>query len=277
MGSGDRQHYLPAALIGGFGDRRGRRDPREALVCWRRRSSPVVRETIAEAIGWRRGTYRLEDPQPGVDPDIVDAVWDDVEGELSSAVGRFETRADTQADHDWLRAYAGTAGVRHPQFASAVNRWLPTLDLPPVSGDQVHVARLVALRNSREIIRSWRWRLLHSPQDAPRFAISDLGWAYIGQPDMNGRGLYLPLNSRVAALAWRGTPGGFDHQLLRPNWVRWLNAAMWTEAPEFLVTHPDEHPSLEVQRTADEVAARVTLSRGAFQELGGPRLLFDET
>ncbi|QMU78855.1 DUF4238 domain-containing protein [Streptacidiphilus sp. PB12-B1b] len=275
--SGRKQHYLPAALIGGFGDSAGR-DPRDAVVVWRRRRWEGPREAAAQYIGWRPGMYRLNDPPPGVDKDVVDKVWETVEPHLPHLVERLAAGRETAEDHSMLMDYVAMAGVRHPNFAQAVNRWRAELGMPIITGDEVHVARLDVLTRGPQLVRGFRWRVLHTSPDAPRFILNDLSWTYIGQQGWAGRGLYFPLSESVALVGWlkRGLTGGFDHQVLRPNWVRWLNAATWTEAPEFIVGHPADALDLAQQRTAKQVSERVTLARGAFQDVAGQRFLFDE-
>lgn len=43
-------------------------------------------------------------------------------------------------------------------------------------GDDVQYARVLALRNQLPVLATWRWRVLHSPADAPSFMITDRGW-----------------------------------------------------------------------------------------------------
>lgn len=279
--SGDRQHYLPAVLIGGFGDDAGK-SPRDATVCWRRREWDAAQETKAEAIGWRSRMYRLSNPIAGVDPDVVDGVWKGVESRLSGAVRRTEASSETDEDRAVILNYAAMLGVRHHQFEAVVNRWLAELGRAAVSGDQVHEVRLDTLRNTLQQVRDFRWRFLHSPADAPRIILNDLGWAYVGHENKRGRNpgraLYIPLNSRVAAVAWLSPSrtGGFDHQILRPNWVRWLNAAVWHEAPEFVAGHTEDAAELAKLCHPHYVRARYTLALGAFKDIHGRTYLLDE-
>ncbi|MEV6012750.1 hypothetical protein AB0M29_38970 [Streptomyces sp. NPDC051976] len=58
---------------------------------------------------------------------------------------------------------------------------------------------------------------------------------------------------------------GFDHPTLRPNWVRWLNAVTWTNAPTYIVGHSDEAAALSAERTTNEVERAITLRNGSFQ------------
>ncbi|WP_037569265.1 hypothetical protein [Phaeacidiphilus oryzae] len=272
---------MPAALIGGFGDVSGRPGLRDAEVWWRRKEWDTARGTKAEAIGWRSKMYRLQAPAPGGDPDVVDAVWDVVEPRLPGAVGRLQRGTDTAEDRSWLVVYAAMAGVRHPDFQEAINRWRLEAGQPAVSGDAVHMVRLEALANGLELIETWRWRILHSPPEAPRFILNDRAWSYVPQlrRDAQGRrALYLPLNSRLSAVAWLGPAGGFDHRVLRPNWVRWLNGVTWSAAPLFIVGHPQDRTALAAQPTADEVALQpITMNLSSFQGDGVVgKFLFDE-
>jgi hypothetical protein len=82
--------------------------------------------------------------------------------------------------------------------------------------------------------------LIHPDTDAVhgiagyRLIVNDLGWVYIGEQGRAGRGLHIPVTSRFAALAWidPANPGKVDHQDMRPGTIRFLNAAVWEEAPE---------------------------------------------
>ena len=137
---------------------------------------------------------------------------------------------------------------------------------PPVAGDAVQVARLVFLDNGLAPLGQFRWRIAHSRPEAPRFIVNDLAWMYVADPGMRGRGLVVPLNSRVAALAWidQANRGAVDHQDMRPGTVRWVNAATWEQAPEFVVGDPDDkYYSMEL-RDAAYVGNRVTTQLGAY-------------
>ncbi|MFD8615304.1 DUF4238 domain-containing protein [Streptomyces sp. NPDC059631] len=278
MSSGAKQHYVPAALIGGFGRTADRERLRHAVVCWRRREWAETRETSAEAIGWRTAMYRLQNPADGVDPDVVDAVWDVIEPRIPDVVNRFEDGMSTATEREWLVVYASMVGVRHPDFGPAINRWLAEWGKPGVHGDDVHRVRLETLENGLAPMRKWRWRILHSPPEAPRFTLNDRAWSYLPQLRQQAQGrraLYLPLSSRVAAVGWLSQEaGGLDHQKLRLNWVRWLNAVTWTTAPAFIVGHPDDATALRTERTTNEVEKAITLRNGSFHGITG-KYLFD--
>lgn len=61
--------------------------------------------------------------------------------------------------------------------------------------------------NQRPVIPAWRWRVLHSPSDAPRFMLTDRGWIYVGMEDWPTHGLLLPMGPRVAILGYLDDPG----------------------------------------------------------------------
>jgi hypothetical protein len=75
-----------------------------------------------------------------------------------------------------------------------------------------------------------------------------------------------PLTSRLAALAWidPADPGKVDHQDMRPGTIRWVNAGIWEEAPDFVIGHPDDKAYLAGLRSANDVAGLVTTDLGAY-------------
>lgn len=272
--AGDRQHHLPAALIGGFGHATGP-NLRDADVQWRRRDWTTPRPTKAAKIGYVNALYRLTNPPPGTDPDYIDGLWDLVEPPLPDAIRRLERRKQTTADELALVNYVAAAGVRHPEFEDAVNRWLTEQGKRTVSGDSLQITRMESFTQGLPVVRGYRWRVLHSPTHAHRFIINDRGWIYFGQEGRDGRGLFVPLNGRVALLGWlnRTSAGGFDHRDLRPTWVKWFNAGTWSDAPQFVVGHPHDIPMLTRLRTPNEIRSELN---GGGPYRGSDRLMFDE-
>jgi hypothetical protein len=266
-------HHLPAVIIGGFGMPSGPRS-RDAVVAWRRREWSESKETAAHAIGWINNLYRLTDPPDGADPDQVDSLWTTTERYLHAAIKRLAHRRETFEDQRVLVNYVAAAGVRHPHFGPAFNRWRAESRLEPLSGDQIQAARLASLAETLKYVRSLHWRVLHSPKRAHRFILCDRGWTYIGQEERDGRGFFVPLTGRVALLAW-SAPGErlqFDHRDLRPTWVKWLNAATWDEASYFVVGHPEDASLLARLRTANEVGPSLD-GNGPYR--GSDALMFD--
>lgn len=258
--TGTRQHFQPAAIIGGFGVPAALdASRRDFTVFWRRREWTEPRQTTASNIGYRNGMYRLIHPPVGMDRDHVDQVWGPFENALPKAIEEAHARKEGDDSRAVLVDYVAMIGVRHPEFGDAVNRWRTELDMPLVAGDQVHLERLDILGRAHLQVRGFRWRFVHSPPDAHRFILNDRGWVYFGEQDRPGRALFVPLNSRLAMIGWldRETPGIFDHRLLRPSWVRWLNAATWHDAAEYVVGHPDDAPMIRKLRPLHEASRRL--------------------
>jgi hypothetical protein len=216
--TGGKQHFLPAAVIGGFGRVVAGGSLRDAKVLWRREWQQS-RPTVAESIGYVNKMYRLAAPPLGVSADRVDEFWDHFEKPLPDAIARAAARQETSADRTTLIQYVAAAGVRHPDFADAVNRWRTERGMPLVTGDQVHVERVSVLTGGLKLVEGLRWRFVHRPPFGPRLVLNDRGWSYVGQQDRPGRCLWVPLNSEVALLAWlqRGVAG-----VRSPDAVAWL-------------------------------------------------------
>ena len=252
--TGAKQHYLPASLIGGFGRPAASGKLREARVAVRRKATGAVDRGFAKAetLAYRPEMYRLASPPAGVDRDVVDKLWDPVENVLRDLVSRLTERRLQPGDDQLLFAYAATAGVRHPSFEAVAADHQTRHGLVAPQGDDVQYMRLFALRNQLPVLPTWRWRVLHSPSDAPRFMITDRGWVYVGQEDWLSHGLVLPMGPRVAILGYLDDPElpprrpAFDeHFDLCQSWIDWFNAASWDDPYiEVFIAHPDDRDRL---------------------------------
>lgn len=264
--TGDRHHFIQASLLGAFGRTPPGRKQRYAEIELRKRGSSTTETTTPDSVAWEDKLYRLLKTGSAIDPDIVDTVWTPMENGYRQAVANLEGRSTGPADIAWLITYVCAAGVRHPGFRDALNRWRAAANEPALDGDDVQLARLAFLNSGLAPIAQYRWRIVHSRPDETRFIINDLGWMYLGDQGMTGRGLFIPLTSRVAALAWADprNPGKIDHQDMRPGTIRWLNAAVWEEAPDFVIGHPEDKADLEGLRTTKYVEDRVTMRLGAY-------------
>ena len=264
--SGDRHHWIQASLLGGFGQTPAKKKQRDADIELRRRGSATTESTTPDEVGWEDKLYRLLNPGPGVDPDEVDEAWTDLENGYRVAVANLEKYSTNPADIAWLIRYVCAAGVRHPGFGDAVNRWRAAAGDPPLVGDDVQIARTEFLNTGPAPMAQYRWRVAHSRPGQTRFIISDLGWVYLGDQGRAGRGIWIPLTSRLAALAWidPANPGKVDHQDMRPGTIRWVNAGIWEEAPDFVVRHPDDKAYLAGLRSANYVGGQVTTGLGAY-------------
>ena len=258
--SGDDQHYLAAALIGGFGIARPGKPLRKAQVVVRELASGEVHLATAEDVAYRRALYRLLAPGLGVDPDIIDKLWTPVEKDLPAMVARLEAAALEADDPEKWIWYAAMAGVRHPTafHALAVHHQQGRGEPEPV-GDQLQVMRVEALLNGQETMHQWRWRVLHSPGDAPQFVLSDRGWNIIREPSYEMHGVWLPVGSRVGILGYLDDPRlpprrepFSEHRELTLSWVQWFNATAFSDTTitHAVFAHPDDE-----QRLRDAVKA----------------------
>jgi hypothetical protein len=264
--SGDRHHWIQASLLGGFGRTPAGKKQRDADIELRRRGSTTTESTTPDKVGWEDKLYWLLNPAPGADPDEVDKAWTRLENGYRDAVANLENYSTSSVDIAWLISYVCAAGVRHPEFGDAVNRWRAAAGEQPLVGDDVQIARLAFLNAGVVPMARWRWRIAHSRPGETRFIINDLGWVYLSDRGKAGRGLWIPLTSRLAALAWidPADPGKVDHQDMRPGTIRWVNAGIWEEAPDFVIGHPDDKAYLAWLRLANYVAGLVTTDLGAY-------------
>lgn len=260
---GDRQHYLPAALIGGFGERREGKSWRYADIVVRELHSGNVHPGVAQDVAHRRAIYRIGNPPPGVDPDIVDTLWTPVEDVLPALVQRLDHRELVDDDAEKLTTYAAMAGVRHPEaFAARANQHQQERGEPVPGSDQIQVMRVEALILGMKNMPSWRWRVLHSPRGAPRFVISDRGWLKFREPHRLKVCIWLPMGPRVGILGYLDDPElpprrppFSEHCDLTPPWVRWFNAGAWSDYTftHAVFAHPDQRSLLEKAHPAPNV------------------------
>jgi hypothetical protein len=196
--------------------------------------------------------YRLADPPDNVDSDVIDKLWDPVETALSDLIDRLERRQLQNGDDTVLYAYVATAAVRHPTFEAVAADHQAREGLPAPEGDDIQYLRIAAIRNQLPHVPTWRWRVLHSAEDCPRFMITDRGWMYVGEPDWPSHGLFLPLTPRMAILGYLDDqrlptrrPPFEEHLDLCKSWIEWFNAAAWPDPfIEMLIAHPDDRARL---------------------------------
>ena len=209
--------------------------------------------TKAAKLAVKGPTYRLIAPPAGVDRDIVDTLWADVESKLPALVARLDARALEPGDDQLLFCYVAMAAVRHPSFSLVAEELQRQLGAPPPSGDQVQYMRVAALDNQLALLAGWRWRVLHAPTDVPRLMITDRGWIYVCEPYRTKHSLFLPMGPRVAILGYLDAPdlparrAPFEeHFDLCQSWVEWFNAVAWDDPHiDVLVAHPDDRYLLE--------------------------------
>jgi hypothetical protein len=269
----DRQHFLPAALLGGFGRPNSRRKgARYAAIAVRDLATREVRISNAESEAHRRALYRLAAPPPGIDRDAVDELWDSIEPGLPDLIARVEGYALIPGDDSRLLDYAASVWVRHPSFAVVAADHQVKSGQPAPSSDAVQIMRVEGLLNQRKTITDWRWRVLHACPDAPRFVISDLGFIGIADsPEGDAvKGLlnavFVPLSPMVGLLAYLDHPAlpprrqpFTEHRDVVPSWVFWLNACATSTGrgtliePRAVFGHPDDEEMLRTLPAANTV------------------------
>src|SRR5262249_40417369 len=92
---GARQHYLPAAYIGGFSEETsGRRRKRTVLARRRGRAETFLKRS--EDLAWASDFYTLSGAED--DPYFVDRMWDRVEQNLAAAIDALRMVPDEPLD-----------------------------------------------------------------------------------------------------------------------------------------------------------------------------------
>lgn len=251
--SGDDQHYLPACLIGGFGRRVTRKSWRKSNIVVRDLKTGLVTPSTAEKQASSNALYRLTSPPPGVDQDFVDSLWGEVETNIPALVARLTSRSLIVGDDVLLIKYAAMAGVRHTTFSAIAEDWQQRRHAPVPVGDDLQWLRVDALINGLKAMPTWRWRVLHSPDDAQRFMLSDRGWIYVQEPEWPTLAIFLPMGPKVGILGYldsaelppRQAPFE-EHRDLVPSFVEWLNAAAGSDQvfASAVYAHPNDESKL---------------------------------
>ncbi|MGV9350192.1 DUF4238 domain-containing protein [Streptomyces spiralis] len=115
-----KPHYLPAALIGGFGVPETGRvvGLRHAKVCVRRRKEPekVFGPLKAENIAYQYGLYDVDDPSSDLPADFAEAIWQEYEGALPTVIRALEQGTFTKDDWKTILLHVQAQSIRHPDY-----------------------------------------------------------------------------------------------------------------------------------------------------------------
>lgn len=157
-------HYLPAALIGGFGvhdTRKGKTGLRFSKVAVREHGYPErIRHTRAEKVAKTIGEYWVAHPPPGLSPNFIDGYWDQYEPELPGAIRRLEDRTWTERDWEAVRKHLVAEAVRNPDFERVAIDYRAAKNDPIAHRDEVQYERLVTLANTPTLLARARLALL---------------------------------------------------------------------------------------------------------------------
>ena len=272
--AGERQHYMPATVIAGFGRRIPGRPRRDSEILVKDLVTGVIAMSTAAKQAHRRALYRLTSPPSGFDPDWVDTQWTRVENSLPSLIERLVNQALAPGDADLLFSYAAMMGVRHPSFKEVAEDHLQKSGHPtPPTADQVNVMRIEGILNVIGDMPDWRWRVLHTTEGDPPFMLSDRCWIYI-QEIRGSRSIWVPMAPTAGILGYleddqfgpRRSPFE-EHRNVVPSWVTWLNAAAGDDKrfTHSMFTHPDNRNGLERLPPLEDLTVN---AKGPFRGVG---------
>jgi hypothetical protein len=246
-------HYLPAALIGGFGEpetRQGKTGLRHAKVAVREHAYPEkVKQTRAEKIAKTMGEYWVAHPPAGASPNFIDDYWDQYEPDLPGAIRRVEGGTWTERDWETIRMHVVAEAVRNPDFARAAADYRAAKGDPITHRDDVQYERIVTLANTPALLARGRFAIIRTPEDGHRLVINDKGYATVADPYLDQKGVLFPLSATVAVLCVPevgAIPGQDDAWIsadltLTPGAVEGWNIASWQQKETLLlIGHPDD-------------------------------------
>ncbi len=238
--SGDAQHYLPASLIGRFGERTAKQW-RTARIAVRAVGSSSIGFTTARRVAFELALYRLMNPAAGLDPDAVDRVWTILEQRLPRAIERLFNGTLLSGDAETLLFYVASCAVRHPDvFRKIAGPHLSQIGVPEPTSDDLQVLRLQSVLATLDQIRPWRWRVFRCSPDAERLVLNDKGFCYLGDTTRNTTGLFLPLLPNLGIFGSLGDPEALfiASRILTAASVVFVNHILWLEAPREIYGHP---------------------------------------
>jgi hypothetical protein len=270
-----KDHYLPAALIGGFGmpnppETRRRRGWWVGTRPKTPSDAPPSR-VQAQDIAYAYGLYAVENPTPDLPEDYAEEIWRTYESQLPDAAKAMET--DDFADRDWqvILKHIQAVWIRNPGFDDDVRRSLAAEGTAEPTSDDIERLRRDAYRALEPMLASARFAIVRRgagvPQ-VPRFIIDNRGFVPLHDVANNHSGVLFPLTGNVAVLmAYGVAQPGDDHDSSRPLPVLTLSAggaeafhaATWNhEGIEFVVCHPDDIES--ITRLSDATDAQLPRS-----------------
>ncbi|WP_298211501.1 DUF4238 domain-containing protein [Ferrimicrobium sp.] len=155
--SGKRQHYLPACLIGGFGQVVKAKPLRKAKILVRNLATEEVYPSVAEDQAAVDNLYKVTVSMPDGNQNVIDSIWSRLESELPPLVERLGDQKLTSEDNELLVAYVAMVGVRHPSFALVVEDWHKKAGATSIlSKDDIQLQRLEAFNKHMEVMPLWR-------------------------------------------------------------------------------------------------------------------------
>lgn len=245
-------HYLPAALIGGFGipsTRRKKTGLRYAKVALREHDDPgEVKERRAEKVAKTLGEYWIQHPSPGVSHEALDDLWKKYEPYLADSIKRFENGTWTIKDWKIVRHHLVAQSCRNPDYERQARQYRAAMGHPITHRDEVQNEKFNTLANTPPLLARGRFALFRVPEDDQRFVINDKGFATVEDEVVGRKGVLFPLSGTLAVVIVNEVGPSANHSkaflsrefVLTSATVELWNQASWqqTEA-RCVIGHPD--------------------------------------
>ena len=248
-----RTHYLPASLIGGFGQpESGRRSGnlRYARVCVRRPDHPE-RTTVmrADQVAVQNGLYDVDQSGPELPADFAERLWKAYEGPLPVAIRALESGKYTKDDWLTVLLHVQAQSIRHPDFDREALNYLARQGARSPGGDQVQAQRQRTHVETRQLMAGARFAVVRYRHPAQHFLINDKGYVPLYDVIRNARGVVFPLSGQVGVLmVAEAAQAGDDYETapvtertLNPKAMAIINEATWdTVGIRCVIGHPDD-------------------------------------
>jgi hypothetical protein len=248
-----KPHYLPAALIGGFGVPEARRAAglRHAKVCVRRRKEPdkVFGPVKAENIAFKHGLYDVDAPSSDLPADFAETLWQEYEGALPAAIRALEEGTFTRDDWKTILLHVQALSIRHPDYDRVAISYIQEGGLPTPDRDHVQRQRQTTFRETRQWMANARFALIRRGTAAPRFLLNDKGYVPMHDTLLDLKGVLFPLSGQIAVLMAVGAApptddyedGPFAERTLNAKGMELTNQVAWTVSEiAFLMGHPND-------------------------------------
>ncbi|MGW1563774.1 hypothetical protein ACWCQ1_46020 [Streptomyces sp. NPDC002144] len=236
-----KPHYLPAALIGGFGmPETGQtvRGLRHAKVCVRRRKEPkkVFGPLKAENIAYQYGLYDVYTPTSDLPADFAETIWQEYEGALPAAIRALEQDSFTTDDWMTILLHIQAQAIRHPDYDRVAVAYIQEDGVPAPEHDHVQRQRQTTFRETRQWMANARYALIRRGTAAPRFVLNDKGYVPMHDTILDLKGVLFPLSGQIAVLMVVGAAqptddyeaGPLAERILNAKGTDLVNQAAWT-------------------------------------------------
>lgn len=250
-----RPHYLPAALIGGFGIPEAgprARNRRYAQVCVRRWAGAdrMLGPMRADQVAIQNQIYDVDEPSNDLAADFAEDIWKLYEGQLPDAIRALEVGDCTREHWGTLLLHIQAQSIRHPDFDAVASVYLTNAGVAQPSRDHVQRERLRTFVETRGTnMAKARFAILRRGKGAQRFIVNDKGYTTVRDSSRDAFGVLFPLSCEVAVfMAVGAARGGDDYEAvpvkeraLNPRGLAAMNGATW-EHPgiKCIIGHPDD-------------------------------------